>query len=270
MTTFNKAISALHQGNEAEASALFSQYVVEQATKIQKAITEDFDLDDIVGQLDGEEDDEFGSISDPIDLDEDANEDPDESPEALKALSEGKTFRRSDDEDENNEAEDRFNRDRQRDQDRDGEDLNEGRLELAQEENGDLTVRHSAGTAEAAPVVVEPVATVDSLREAFELELASALVQLKDGMFATGEDAHSNTKSVVGDREKEASPAEVGKGGHSGFALEKAPGSEKVEAQNSLDHASDALEPVKKGGDPKAALNAWGEDKTAVTPVPKN
>lgn len=270
MTTFNKAITTLLRGDEAAASELFSQYVVEQATKIQRAITEDFDLDDILADLDGEDDD-FGNLDDPDFLEESTvNADPDESPEALAALGEGRTFRQSGDDEEDGDALERFERDRQREQERKQEEIHEGRLVMTQEENGDLTVAHSStAVAPVEAVKADEFTTIDSLRESFELELAAALVKIEDGKFANGENAHVNTKSTVGDRDVTPSTMKVGKGGHSGFDLEKAPVVDGEFVGNSLEHASDALEPVQKGGDPKAALNAWGDDKSAVTPVPK-
>lgn len=280
MTTFNKAITTLLRGDEAAASTLFSQYVVEQATKIQKSITEDFDLDDIVDSLGSEDDEDFGNLDDPDFLDEstDVNADPDESPEALAAIKEGKTFRQSGDDEEDSDAQERFERDRQRDNSRNQEEIHEGRLVLSQEENGDLTVTHSGNASAVAvdtavevesQVQPEQFTSLDSLRESFELELAAALVQLEDGKYANGENAHVNTKSTVGDRSANPTTMKVGKGQHSGFALEQSPKVEGEFVGNSLEHASDTLEPVKKGGDPKAALNAWGDDKSAVTPVPK-
>lgn len=270
MTTFNKAIAALNQGKEAEASTLFSQYVIEQATKIQKSITEGLDLDDILSDLDDDQDEDFGALDAPLDeaivTEDEVNADPDESPEALAALREGKTYRRTGDEDEDQESADKARREQERENARNARDVSEGRLDLTQEDNGDLTVKHF-DSEEDAPADTG-IVDIDALKESFELELATALVKMRDGQFADGSDSGVNTVTPVGDRKVAAHGIKTGSDSASGYATPVAPELEVVKADNSHETAADSLEPVSEKGDPKAALNAWGDDKSAVTPVP--
>lgn len=271
MTTFNKAIAALNQGKEAEASTLFSQHVIEQATKIQKSITEGLDLDDILSGLDDEQDEDFGALDAPLDeaivTEDEVNADPDESPEALAALREGKSYRRTGDDDEDQEAAEKARREQERENARNASDVSEGRLDLTQEDNGDLTVKHTTSEEENAAADTG-VVDIEALKESFELELATALVKMRDGQFADGSDSGVNTATPVGDRKVAAHGIKTGSDSASGYAAPVAPELEVVKADNSHETAADSLEPVSEKGDPKAALNAWGDDKSAVTPVP--
>lgn len=253
MTTFNKAVSSLLKGDQEGATKLFNQYVIEQSNKIQRAINEGMDLEDILSGLEDDADEDFGNIDVPLDESADLiNADPDEAPEVL----EGKTHRHNPDEDDSEELKKIVESDSTK-----FNNVDEGRLDLTQEENGDLVVKHTAGEGDEAPTA--------SLQEQFEFELASALVKMRDGEFAVGDAGAPQKVTPVGDRN--STPTAITSTGEEkvGHELQPAPKATMVKASNALETSGDALEPVPSGGNSKAALNAWKEDLSAVTPVPK-